>query len=281
MTPSSRELTAGDGYLLRYQVWPAVDAPRATVVFLNGVMSHSGWIAPIAPALCGTGVHLVGADRRGSGANPVARGDAPSAKQLVADAAAIARAERVAGAPLIILGWCWGAVLTIHLAAELGAELNAIVFVTPGLNPTALVAGRAEEEARRAGPGPEDEACIASPITDDLFTRGPALHDFIARDPLRLTAFTRRFRTVMDRMALFAPRLLAKIGVPVHLVLAEDDRATDNAATRATFAVLPQLVTTTVPGEHGVQFDAPDALIAVIRDLIDRLNPHPTGAPSA
>ena len=54
-----RSVRAADGYPLQYRVWPAATGEvRATVVFLNGVMSHSGWFAPLAPALTAAGVPL-------------------------------------------------------------------------------------------------------------------------------------------------------------------------------------------------------------------------------
>jgi len=267
-----RSVRAVDGYPLQYRVWPvATGEPRATVVFLNGVMSHSGWFAPLAPALTAAGVHMVGADRRGTGTNELSRGDAPSAKHLVLDAAAIISAEHQAGRPLVVVGWCWGAVLAIHLTPELSGRLDGLVFVAPGLCPTELVSARAEAEAARVGPGPEDEACLPSPLSEDLFTSGPALDGFILQDPLRLRTFTRRFRGIMDRMALFAPRGLAKLAPPVMLVLADADRATDNARTREVFAAIPTLSHGTVPGQHGVQFDAPREIVAHVLTFVDSL----------
>lgn len=279
MPSSIHTVNAADGYPLQYRVWapapqaPALEvgSPRAVVVFLNGVMSHSGWFEPLAGELTAAGVHMVGADRRGTGTNTIARGDAPSAKHLVTDAAAIIAAERVPGSPLIVVGWCWGAVLAVHLAPELGSTLDGLVFVAPGLCPTALVSEKAEAEAARVGPGPEDEPALPSPLSEDLFTAGPALEGFILQDPLRLRAFTRRFRGIMDRMAMFAPRGLAKLQPPVLLVLADADRATDNARTEQVFATIPRLTHGTVPGQHGVQFDAPREIVAHVLGFVERL----------
>jgi alpha-beta hydrolase superfamily lysophospholipase len=266
-----RTVRGAEAYPLAYRVWPAQGTPRATVVFLNGVMSHSGWFEPLAAELTAAGVHMVGADRRGTGTNTVARGDAPSAKHLVQDAAAIIQAEHAADRPLVVVGWCWGAVLAAHLAPELGSMLDGIVFVAPGLCPTALVSEKAEAEAARVGPGPEDVPVLPSPLSEDLFTAGPALEGFILRDELRLKAFTRRFRAIMDRMAMFAPRALTKLGAPVLLVLADADRATDNARTRQVFAPIPRLSEGTVPGQHGVQFDAPHEIVAHVLSFVGTL----------
>lgn len=263
---------ASDGYALHYRVWPSDDgAPRATVVCLNGVMSHSGWFEPLAGGLTAAGVHLVGADRRGTGTNAPGRGDAPTAKHLIADAAAIIAAEHQAGRPLVVLGWCWGAVLAVHLAAELRTALDGLILVTPGLCPTELLIEKAEADAAAAGDGPADEPILPIPLSEELFTAGPALEGFILRDPLRLRAFTRRFRGIMDRMALFAPRVLGKLQPPVLLLLAEEDRATDNPRTLQVFGSIPRLSHGTVPGQHGIQFDAPREVVAHVLRFIDDL----------
>src|SRR5260221_13460601 len=85
------ERAAPDGYPLKYRVWDGEDGRQttATLILLNGVMSHSLWFHPLAPPLLAAGLKLVGADRRGTGENDVARGDAPSGTVLLNDAAAI------------------------------------------------------------------------------------------------------------------------------------------------------------------------------------------------
>jgi len=271
MTSTSviRAVQTADGYELKYRVWSSSrEGPGATVMFLNGVMSHSGWFEPLSAGLTSAGIKMVGADRRGTGENTVLRGDAPSVRHLVGDAAAIAAAEHAEGATLIVVGWCWGAVLAIHLYPALASRLDGIVFVAPGLCPTEGVSSKAALD--HPGEGPEEEVCFPSPLSEDLFTSGPALNDFILRDPLRLKAFSRRFRAIMDRMALFAPRSLPKIEVPCMLVLADDDRATDNARTREVFDAISQLEHVSVPGQHGVQFDAPEELVAAVIEFVAR-----------
>ena len=53
--------------------------------------------------------------------------------------------------------------------------------------------------------------------------------------------------------------------------LADADRATDNAKTREVFAAIPHLSHGTVPGQHGVQFDAPREIVAHVLGFVDRL----------
>ena len=75
---------------------------------------------------------LVGADRRGSGANEAARGDAPSSKVLIDDACRMIERERLSDRPLYLVGWCWGAVLAMGLAAELSGAWTVSRCSPPG-----------------------------------------------------------------------------------------------------------------------------------------------------
>lgn len=248
-------LTTPDGYPLAHRLWrPA--APRGTLLLSTGVMSHAGWWTPIAPRLVEAGLTVVGADRRGSGLNPIGRGDVPSAQVLVDDLALVAR--HYAGPPLFVAGWCWGAVLSLAALHACG-DVAGVVLLAPGLFPTSLIKERARALEADAPTTPEDAPLLRSPITDELFTASAGL-DFIASDPLALRAYSPRFRAAMQKLGFSAGARISRLTVPTLLVLAEADRVTDNTATQKAFAKVPSLEVTQLPGAHGLQFDAPEAL---------------------
>jgi alpha-beta hydrolase superfamily lysophospholipase len=266
-------LQAADGHQLVYRVWAPERAgdTRATLVLLNGIMSHALWFWPLVRPLVGAGFKLVGADRRGSGMDAVARGDAPSAKVLVDDARAIITRERVPGAPLHLVGWCWGAVLAINVAAEMPGQFASLILLAPGLYPTAELRRRmaAQVTAARAAAAAGSEPCLKSPITEDMFTSGPAREAFVMRDAHRLALFTQRFHAVMGKLGMGARLELPRLDVPMLVVLASDDAATDNAETEQGFARLTggRAAVRVIQGAHGLQFDAPEALAAAIADF--------------
>lgn len=248
-------LAAADGYVLRYRVWPNAGA-RATLVLVNGVMSHSLWFRPIAAPLFDAGLELVGADRRGSGECGEARGDAPSADRLVEDLVAIMeRHDR--GLPIFLLGWCWGAVLALNAVHR--AEVAGLILVASGLHPTAEVAARAAERA-------ECDGLVPVPVDESMFTDGEDGRRFIEADAARIRSVTPRFRAAMDRLAIGAAGRLRRLDVPVLGIVASRDRATDSAAALASLDRLdPGLVTkVTLDGSHGLMFDAPGPLAEVI-----------------
>lgn len=263
------ELRRPDGVTLRYRQWPTPSDPIATAICFNGIMSHSAWFSPLADALGGVGVRVIGADRRGSGPNQSGRGDADSAKTLVDDALAVIQSER-GPAPLVLVGWCWGAALAIQAALAVDPPAAALVLVTPGLLPTGEVKARAQALLAQVGDAPEDSPCVPSPIAEEMFTHGPALDAFIRKDADRVRMLTPRFSAVSAKLSAFALARLPKLEVPVLTVLAADDEATDNEATRTAFARLPpeRREIVTLPGRHGVIFDAPGELATAIAEFV-------------
>ena len=249
--PQTRQTLAEDGYLLNYRVWTS-SAPSTTLVLLNGIMSHALWFHPLVPPLLQENLHIVGADRRGSGANWQDRGDAPTAKTLVNDTAQIIHAEHNSSRRLAIVGWCWGAVLAIHVARHLGEAVDRLAFVAPGLFPSEEVKARARKIADKSD-GP-----LESPVQEDMFTNGPYLEHFILNDDQRLRTITRRFFDMMSRMSISATAKLSRLDMPILVLLADEDRATDNARTMDVFRALPQTTLGRIHAGHGVQFDAPD-----------------------
>jgi alpha-beta hydrolase superfamily lysophospholipase len=261
-TPAHRSIVCVDDYGLRYRTWTPPGVPRVTVILLNGVMSHSGWFQPLVEPLVGAGVKLVGADRRGTGLNEEARGDAPSAKILVDDVGRIIDAERVDGSPVHLAGWCWGAVLAVNVAAAHETELASLVLLAPGLYPTEALKARMRMQEALVRSSPPAIACLESPIREEMFTRGPHLAGFIVKDELRGRHFSPRFHDIMARLAMGVTLRLGQLRLPMLLVLADADEAADNAQTLRAFGRLTNAPVSIehIHGSHGLQFDAPEEL---------------------
>lgn len=267
--PELRTIRATDGYRLTYRVWPA-ERPKATLVLFNGLMSHAAWFGPVVEPLRGRGHRLVGADRRGSGLNREGRGDAPSASQLVSDARAILEAESDPEGPTCVLGWCWGAALATVTAADDGAPVDGLALVTPGLWVSNAVREAMQRQAVRLAQGPADAACIDSPIQESMFTTGPWLDGFIRRDPDRVSVITPRMVEHGAKLTALALARLHRLAMPRLVVLAEHDEATDNDAALRALGRLPSgsVEVVTLPTRHGVQFEAPEALAAVLDGFV-------------
>src|SRR5437868_4924784 len=80
-----RTFLASDDYPLHVAVWPATLPARGQVVVVHGVQSYSGWYPRLGRTLASSGYFAAFPDRRGSGANPEARGHTRSAGRLIRD----------------------------------------------------------------------------------------------------------------------------------------------------------------------------------------------------
>src|SRR5438128_1788634 len=116
--PSETEIVAGaDGYPLHVRVWRP-SHPTASVVMLHGLISHSDWLSPVAGRLADSGVMSICPDRRGSGANPAPRGDAPSGDALLEDLDRVVCQFTASGSQPHLAGFCWGAAYAVNYAAR-------------------------------------------------------------------------------------------------------------------------------------------------------------------
>jgi alpha-beta hydrolase superfamily lysophospholipase len=239
MRPRIRTYTASDGYRLHYRHWEPEAGPKARIVALHGIQSHSGWFTYSSRRLCEAGFEVLFLDRRGSGMNEPARGDAASDAQLVDDVTQmLVRVGERSGAsdsrrPVILLGMSWGGKLAAVTAARSPDLVDQLVLLYPGLcahvhtrwdqNLWLAMASRLGMRGRR----------IRVPLDDAaLFTGDRVWQDFIRTDPLALRDVSVSFLLANRRLDRALPQLPAVIRCPLLAMLAGRDEITDNEATK-------------------------------------------------
>jgi len=269
LAPATIELS--DGYETPAHVYePAAGhGPKPEpVVYLHGIQSHPGWFSGSAAALAAAGIPVVMPTRRGSGANRVARGDAPSAAQLLDDVAACCRwaLRRFDATRVRLVGVSWGGKLAAVFCARgrAGLDIASLTMIAPGIAPQIdvplkqkLAIGMAL--LGRSGPGrPRGTALFDIPLSDPaLFTDNPEMREYLQRDAHRLHRATARFLFASSRLDAMLrrkrgqvpflghdgaaqlgerinskKRYLTPFPHPTTLILATRDRIIDNAATR-------------------------------------------------
>lgn len=178
------------------------------------------WAAQMGP-LAGAGFRVIVPDLRGTGASPPLQAGATVA-DLAADLAVLLAEERVER-PAIV-GFSMGAMVATQVAALRPARV--VVLACGGLTSTAEGAAAVEAMLARASAlGPD---AFAAEQADAIFGDG-----FAARAGQVVADFV-RWRAAMDQQSLHnafrAPfgldlRAMARgLGVPVHLVAADQDR---------------------------------------------------------
>jgi alpha-beta hydrolase superfamily lysophospholipase len=269
------EHTASDGYRWRYRRYLAGETPRAHVVVVHGIQSHGGWYEYSSGKVCRAGFNLFFLDRRGSGLNDQARGDAPSFRRLLDDLAefltALPRTTDPGRArlPLFLGAISWGGKLAVALERRHPGLIDGMMLLSPGFFPkvkTGLGKRLAILFTRLIRP----RRLFPIPLNDpELFTATPRWLQFLRQDPLALHYATARLLVESVRLDAYLRFVPKYVHVPVLLLLAENDRIIHNAKTRAyveRFATKDKEIIEYPGAHHTLEFEAePDRFIG---DLI-------------
>ena len=230
----TRTCTAKDGYVIAYRLLEA-SRPRAVVVALHGVRSHSEWYLDSARHLCECGFTTMLMDRRGSGLNGRARGDTPNARTLLNDvdlAVDVARRDN-SDLPLILMGISWGGKLAACYAAKHPEKTAGLILSAPGIVPLVHLSPREKSRiALCALFAPRAKTNIPIPH-NDMFTANPARLDYLSKDTLSLFKATARFFIASRALDVCLARRMSRISAPTLMLLAGHDRIVDNEGLRA------------------------------------------------
>lgn len=242
--PRIETFTTSDGYVHHFRHWlPEYDRPKAIIVALHGIQSHSGWYSYSSGELCDAGYELVFLDRRGSGMNADDRGHTRHHDRLVNDVIHLLtdvrrrRNERYPMTPIVLSGLSWGGKLAAVVASRRPELLDALILLYPGIYSQFQATEWDHFRLNLARFGDVLLKCVPLPLSDPkLFTNSDQWRDFIARDSLALHEVTVSFLLAnreLDQLAQVAAR---SIRCPTFMALAGRDRIINNTATRDFFA---------------------------------------------
>jgi alpha-beta hydrolase superfamily lysophospholipase len=267
-----------DGYSAYARYW-APQSRQGSVLYLHGIQSHCGWYETSAERMWRAGFAVLQPDRRGSGRNTVARGDADSPRQLLDDAFRYmdALAQRTGESRHHLVGVSWGGKLAAAMHATDARSIRSLTLVTPGLFPIVDVAAI---DKMRIGwsmiSSPHRSFDI--PLNDPkLFTSNPTWIEWLEHDDRQLHQATASFFLASRRMDRTAQRLPLAPPVPLHVFLAEQESIIDNERTRHFFRQFnwPQVrITAYDTARHTLEFepnceDFFDDLIKALTEMHD------------
>lgn len=261
--------TLGDGYRAFGRAWGAAKTGAegggrrggAGVIYLHGIQSHGGWYEWSASLLAEAGLMVILPDRRGSGRNSVARGDAPSTQRLLADLDEIAAwAQRDLGiARFGVAAVSWGGKPGLAWAVQRSQWVSHLLLIAPGFFPQVDVSIATKVRIGLAW-ALRPKALFPIPLNDPaLFTENPAGRRFIRDDALKLTHATARFlKHSRDLDASLARLRPGSVAAETTLLLAEGDRIIRNDRTEAwvnRVARVPPTVTRFAAAGHTLEFE--------------------------
>ena len=240
MRPEETTYRSSDGSPLPMRVWRP-EKPRAAILYLHGIQSHSGWYEASCRRIAQAGVAVYQIERRGSGTDSLhERGHVDRAETWLADVALAAeRARDETGvASVHLLGVSWGGKLAVASTARPDLY-RSLMLASPGLCPRVDLGTWAKVRVAKCLALGRDLARFPIPLADPhLFTENPDRLRYIAEDPLALREVTARFLYESRRLDRMVRRAAGAVNVPLLLALAERDRIMDNPATRALVAGL-------------------------------------------
>jgi alpha-beta hydrolase superfamily lysophospholipase len=278
-----RTFRTSDHYDCHYRHYALEGSPRADVVCLHGIQSHGGWYEHSCHRLREAGFAVWFLDRRGSGLNLEARGDAPSFGRLLDDVAEFCRTFAVGGdparrrVPLFLSGVSWGGKLAVGLLRRHPGLVDGLVLLCPGFFPQVGV-----PLARRLGiVGTRlvaPSTLFPIPLNEpELFTQTPRWLDFLRADPLALHQATARFLVESVRLDRYLRRAVRHVTVPMLLLLAGCDRIIRNDRTQRYFHRFPtrdKNVITYPEAHHTLEFEPdPERFIAEQVRWLERHSP--------
>lgn len=253
-------IALSDGYPAYARYFHPVGQPCGAVLYHHGIQSHCGWYETSALRLAEAGYHVLQWDRRGSGQNAKDRGHADSAEQLIADAHAARNelARRSGRRDHHAIGISWGGKLAVAAHVTDPHGVNSLTLVAPGLFPRV---GVSKAEMAKIGFAMiyEPRTTFRIPLDDpEMFTANPTWQEYIRTDALTLRRCSASFYLASRRMDKIIQRLPAAPSVPLHCILAGDERIIDNEKTRQFILALPWRncrITTYKHARHSLEFE--------------------------
>ena len=292
-------VTCDDGVRLAVREVGPSDAQLTLVLAHGYTVTSECWAAQVRDLSTGVrpgGLRIVLYDQRGHGGSEAGDTASNTIEQLGADLAAVL-AQRVPQGPVVLAGHSMGGMTIMALAQEhpelfastivavglVGTSSGGMAQVTLGL-PAALavIPGKVMPLAAKAAPLNRRAERLRA--VDSDFVR--LMNRFVAFRPdasgAELAAMSQMQAPIsLETMASFLPTfavhdrtgMLSPLkAIPTLILVGERDVLTPPSHSRIIADALPEATFVEVPGAgHMVMMEAPDAVTAELRKLIDRV----------
>jgi len=184
------------------RIWYASYGTGPAVILLHGGLGHSGNWGYQLPALLDSGRRVVLIDSRGHGRST--RDARPYTYELMAsDVLDVMDELRLDKAAFI--GWSDGACIALILAATVPSRVDGVFFFACNMDPSGTL------------------EFVATPVIDRCFSRHAKDYAALSATPDDFNAFVEAVSQMMRTEPNYSAEDLARIGVPVAIVLGRHD----------------------------------------------------------
>ncbi len=213
-----------DGKKMFMRGWLPDGEPRALVIGLHGLGSHSGLLSFIGELYANRGYAFMAPDLRGFGHYDGIKGHIEGFTEIIEDVNNFVAQmkDRFEGLKTFMHGHSFGGLVTVHYTAKYSDQLDGILIPCPAVSER-LEMGK----ATRAIAGLLSKINVKSKfdmgLNLDLISRNPEVVRRNKEDPLRITTCTPRFGAEGLRAREEGFNLGNEIKIPVILQQSEDD----------------------------------------------------------
>lgn len=220
---------------LFYQVWLPSERPKANVVIIHGLGSHSDTFKPVVTALVERGYALYGLDLRGHGRSEGKRGYINRWSEFRDDLTALLKlvGDECPETPCYLYGHSLGATIALDYAiryphALQGVVLSALPIGKVGLSPIKFFIGRLLSSVWPS-------FALDTGIDLSAGSRDPAIVKTHADDPLRHTYGRARMSTEFFSTVNWLQTHISELKVSVLVLHGSADRTVPPDASRQYF----------------------------------------------
>jgi alpha-beta hydrolase superfamily lysophospholipase len=267
-------VTTADGLALFVRIWTPEAAPRGVVLIVHGLGEHAGRYPHLVRALTDHGYVVFGHDQRGCGRSEGRRGDFRTFAEVLDDLDRVVSTARThyPGLPLVLYAHSLGAMYATHYLARRNNGITAAVLSAPGYGPgpdLSAMAIRLAGWLARIAPG----LYLRSRASEDFrLSHDPEAKRAYDEDPLRIERFTTRFAATNLQKAAEAQGLLARLHLPILVILPADDTTINRQAVLTAVAQAgPNVTFRTYPGWHELHNELPELREPVLNDVLEWL----------
>lgn len=209
---------------LYYQSWLPLQSPKAVVILVHGLGSHSGQFDSLVNSLVPLGYGLYGFDLRGHGRSPGRRGYIQTWAEFREDLRQFHQVitTRHPTLPVYGLGHSLGAIILLDYALQYPRALSGLITMAPALQPAGVPPLRLAIGRILSWVWPH--FTLNAGIDQRAGSRDAAVILANAQDPCRHTKGTARLATEFFRTTRWIQAQLPLLQVPILILHGSDDR---------------------------------------------------------
>ncbi|MHA1771025.1 MAG: lysophospholipase [Candidatus Thorarchaeota archaeon] len=218
------EYTGYDGSKLFLRIWKPEDEPKAAIVCLHGLGSHSGLISPVGEYFASSGYIIYAPDLRGFGHWSGIKGHVESLNEIVEDTNQLIQLVREKHPNLDVFLWghSFGGLMTVLYCAAHQHEIDGFIIINPGLGERLEVSSFVRSIAKFLS-ALNIKKLFDNGLDLNLISRNPRTVQRNKEDPLRFDFATPRLAAEGFASVKRAMEKAVEIAIPALVQQSEAD----------------------------------------------------------